>query len=141
MAEMPVVTRKNMLLSFIVAIALLFNLGMIFQSRLTADVSGPRVYNRSSTNSAFHKHIHVAFFGKFGYRNMKIVRGIARTFHTMLEHTTSPIYLHVLLDLVSKQRVARTLRGTARGFRRRLNVSRLFLSYVIIIITNLIVIV
>ncbi|GFQ99220.1 xyloside xylosyltransferase 1 [Trichonephila clavata] len=54
---------------------------------------------------------------------MKIVRGMAKTFHSILENTHSPIYLHVLLDSNSKLRTSRTLRKVARNFRRRLNIT------------------
>lgn len=130
MAEAPMMSRRNAFLSFLLAIALLFNLGIMFQNRLTTEAPTIHVYKNSSNlySKSFDAYIHVAFFGKYAFRNMKIVRGIARTFHTMLEHTDSPIYLHVLLDLASKLRTARTLKGTARHFRRRLNVSYFFIN-------------
>ncbi|KAF8781672.1 Xyloside xylosyltransferase 1 like protein [Argiope bruennichi] len=54
---------------------------------------------------------------------MKIVRGMANTYHSILENTQYPVYLHVLIDPNSKMRTSRTLRKVARTFRRRLNVT------------------
>ncbi|GIY16986.1 xyloside xylosyltransferase 1 [Caerostris extrusa] len=54
---------------------------------------------------------------------MKIVRGMAKTFYSILQNTHHPVYLHVLLDNTSKMRTARTLRKVAVTFRRRLNVT------------------
>ena len=119
-------SKKNYLLSLLLALFLIFNLGMVYQSRYSTEVSQINIFSNNSSNSyreVYDAYIHVAFFGKYAYRNMKIIRGIARTFQTILEHTSSPIYLHVLQDFNSKQRTARTLKGVARNFRRRLNVS------------------
>lgn len=128
--ENMVMSKKNYLLSLLLALFLIFNLGMVYQSHYAEEISQVNLFNNISSNSCselYDPYIHVAFFGKYAYRNMKIIRGIARTFHTILEHTSSPIYLHVLLDLNSKQRTARTLKGVSRSFKRRLNVSLFFL--------------
>lgn len=125
-AENMVMSKKNYLLSLILALFLIFNLGMVYQSHYAEELSQVNAFNNVASNSCselYDPYIHVAFFGKYAYRNMKIIRGIARTFHTILEHTSSPIYLHVLLDFNSKQRTARTLKGVSRTFKRRLNVS------------------
>lgn len=130
-----VMSKKNYLLSLLLALFLIFNLGMVYQSHYAEELSQGNMFNTISSNSCSELHdpyIHVAFFGKYAYRNMKIIRGIARTFHTILEHTSSPIYLHVLLDLNSKQRTARTLKGVTRAFKRRLNVSLSIFFYSII---------
>lgn len=125
MAESSAIFKRNYLLSVLLAITLLFNLGMMYQNRYAAEVPDLHLYNTTSNlhRRSFDAYIHVAFFGKYAYRNMKIIRGVARTYHTILEHTESPVYLHVLLDLNSKQRTARTLKSVARTFKRKLNVT------------------
>lgn len=124
MAETTKISKKNIALSSMLVLSLLFNLAMVYQTRITTTVSDIDYYNNATKIKPFNSYIHVAFFGKYAYRNMKIIRGVGRTFKSILENTIEPIYLHVLLDLMSRERTTRVLRKVARSFHRRLNVSR-----------------
>ncbi|KFM78777.1 Xyloside xylosyltransferase 1, partial [Stegodyphus mimosarum] len=125
MAEKTKINLKNFVIPFLLVSTLLFNLAVLYRSHFTNAVALSKSCDNSSNISKqpFDRYIHIAFFGKYAFKNMKIVRGMARTFSSILENTQSPIFLHVLLDLNSKQRTGRTLKKVARTFRRRLNIT------------------
>ncbi|XP_015923815.2 xyloside xylosyltransferase 1 [Parasteatoda tepidariorum] len=112
-----VLKRKQWLASFIFTSILLFNLVLIVSRRRSSLV----LVRETQCSSGCY--IHVAFFGKYAFKKMKIVRGMARTYGSILEHTHSPVYLHVMLDRMSRNRVSRTLKKVARQFKRKTNVT------------------
>ncbi|CAL1286722.1 unnamed protein product [Larinioides sclopetarius] len=110
---------RNVFISFLLVFALLLNLAVLYKKHFTQ--CGSETCVPSRVRFSVDQYIHVAFFGKYTFKNMKIVRGMANTFQSILENTQHPIYLHVLIDPNSKLRTSRTLRKVARSLRRGLN--------------------
>ncbi|XP_054712675.1 xyloside xylosyltransferase 1-like [Uloborus diversus] len=126
MAAKALIGFKNFIISFLIITTVFFNVMMLYKGKIINSNSLDFVSNNRQNSyriTSQNNHIDVVFFAKYAFKNMKIIRGLARTLESILKHTKNPIYLHVLLDFESKQRVGRTLKTVCRHFHRSLNVT------------------
>lgn len=74
------------------------------------------------------EEISVTIFAKFAYKRMKVLRNMVRCLGSILDHTSSPMHFHVLLDSPSKMRISRTLSKLMIDKNKKFKVSYHFLE-------------